>query len=85
MTTRRLFLQTAAAEALSLYGDASQAIYVTDLDRCQPAGALSRKPRRKRWRLLDFETDRCRGVMLVAGHQTAAPEVRYAFGRPGWY
>lgn len=84
MTTRRVFLQTAAA-ALPLYGDTSQTIYLTDLDRCQPAAALSRKPRRGHWRLLDFETDRCRGAMLVAGHNTAAPEVRYAFGRPGWY
>ncbi|MCC6590002.1 MAG: family 10 glycosylhydrolase [Bryobacterales bacterium] len=87
MTNRRVFLKTAAAAAAAvpLLGDESKAIYLSNLDQCQPKTALSRKPRRGHWRLLDFETDSTRGVMLVAGQNTAAPEVSYSFNRKGWY
>ncbi|MFN0168055.1 MAG: family 10 glycosylhydrolase [Bryobacteraceae bacterium] len=86
MTNRRLFLKAAAAAAAApLLGDESKAIYLADLDQCLPKTALSRKPRRGRWRLLDFEADSARGVMLVAGQNTAAPEVAYPLNRKGWY
>lgn len=60
-------------------------IYLTDLDRCQPASGLTRKPKRHHWRMLDFEAEHARGVMLVAGQNTAAPEIRYALNRKGWF
>ncbi len=63
----------------------ASAIYLSDLDRCQPATALSRKPKRGHWRLLDFEADNVKGVMLMAGQNTAAPEIRYRPEQKGWY
>src|SRR5437016_9479793 len=58
-------------------GSTQQPIYLTDLDRCQPQSALSRKARSHYWRLLDYETDTCKGTMLVAGQNTLAPEITY--------
>jgi hypothetical protein len=46
---------------------------------------LGRKPRRGRWRLLDYEAEGVKGVMLVAGQNTGAPEIRYAPSRRGWH
>ena len=40
---------------------------------------------RNRWRLLDCETDRSRGVMLVVGQNTAAREIIYPLERKGWH
>jgi len=44
---------------------------------------LTRQAKRHHWRLLDYETDNFKGVMLVAGKNTAAPEVRYPLKRQG--
>ena len=98
---RREFLQAAAlvsgasvalssleaAPAMSAAGpsESGEAIYLTDLGRCRPASALSRQPRRNRWRLLDYQTDRLKGTMLVAGQNTAAPPVTCPLDRKGWH
>ncbi len=62
-----------------------ESIYLTDLDQCQPSSALTRKPKRHQWRMLDFEAERASGVMLVVGQNTSAPEIRYALNRKGWF
>ena len=62
-----------------------QPIYLTDLDRCQPAEALSPEPRLGRWRTLEYETDTLSGVMLLAGPETAAPEITYPLSVSGWH
>ena len=96
---RREFLQAAAmvsgasvalssltaGPAMSAAGpsESGEAIYLTDLGRCRPDSALSRKPRRNRWRLLDYQTDRLKGTMLVAGQNTAAPPVTCPLDRKG--
>ncbi len=98
---RREFLQAAAlassavtmgagheplqAGSASPAAPTAQALYLTDLDRCQPQSALSRKPLPGHWRLLSYETDHLKGVMLVAGHETDAPEVSYPFHQKGWH
>ena len=129
---RRAFLQAAAlvssavtmeagheplqAGSASPAAPTAQALYLTDLDRCQPQSALSRKPLPGHWRLLPYETDqhpsgaflsnvrqltfqgkragegyfsrdsqRLKGVMLVAGHETDAPEVTYPLHQEGWH
>ena len=98
---RREFLQAAAmasgasvalsslkaGPAMSAAGpsESGEAIYLTDLGRCRPASALSRKPGRNRWRLLDYQTDRLKGTMLVAGQNTAAPPVTCPLDRKGWH
>ena len=51
------------------------AIYITDLDRCQPQTAISASPKRHAWHAQPYETAELRGNLLCAGEETAAPEV----------
>ena len=82
---RRLFLKTTAVlsgAALGATGGQEShaaraaakagggAIYITDLSHCEPRSALSHKPQRHRWRLLDYETETLKGTMLTAGQNT---------------
>ncbi len=60
-------------------------VYLADLDRCLPADALSSFPTRGRWRMLDYDTDDFSGVMLLAGPETAAPEITYPLNVTGWH
>ena len=62
-----------------------RAVYLADFRQCRPSEALSRKPKRHRWRLLDYASDKTEGVMLVAGHNTAAPEITLPLNRKGWH
>ena len=60
-------------------------IYLTDLSLCRPAQALSRTPRRKHWRMLNYTADGRDGVMLLAGPETAAPEIHLPLDVDGWH
>jgi len=93
---RRAFLQCAAeVSGAVLLGCARRqpeeparetgAIYLADMSRFEPRSALSRKPMRHHWRLLDFESDVAKGVMLVAGQNTGAPEINLPFEQKGWH
>ena len=64
-----------AADFFGDRGFSQPPIYRTDLDRGTPVGALSPEPRRHSWRTLPYSTDDFGGVMLLAGPETAAPEV----------
>ena len=85
--SRRLFLQLGAGLAVpELHAaDAPQPIYLSDMSRCLPAEALAPQPRRHHWRLLPYETEKFKGVMLVAGQNTAAPEIRIPIAQKGWH
>ena len=63
----------------------AEPIYLTDLDSCGPPDNLSSVPLLGRWRLLDYETDRFKGAMLVAGEETAASQISYPLRRSGWH
>lgn len=58
-------------------------MYLTDLHACLPTDALSRKPKRGTWRIVDYAADGFTGSMLVAGEETAAPEIAYRLNRKG--
>lgn len=88
--TRRLFLKAASAAALSATAPAAapqgtEPIYLSNMSNCQPASALTDKPKRGHWRLLPYETETFPGTMLVAGRNTRAPEIRYPLPQKGWY
>ena len=72
-------------EGIADHALAAEPIYLTDLSRCQPADALSSKPRRKHWRTLSYTTDGLEGVMLLAGPETAAPEIHLPLDVDGWH
>ena len=89
--SRRGFLRTAvagpavgmaAAQSVAL---PAQPIYLADMSLCQPATALSRVPHPRQWRLIEYEADKIRGTMIVAGENTDAPELRLSLGHSGWH
>ena len=66
--------------AIEFYADtwlSGEPIYLTDMDRCQPASALHPEPGPGLWRTLEYEMDALSGVMIMAGPETAAPDVTY--------
>ena len=85
--SRRLFLQLGAGAAVPelFAAEASQPIYLSDMSWCLPVEALAPQPRRHHWRLLPYETEKFKGVMLVAGQNTAAPEIHIPLPQKGWY
>ncbi len=64
---------------------AAAPMYFADLDRCLPADALDPDPALRRWRALPFTAESCAGTMLVAGPETAAPDVTYPLDVAGWH
>ncbi len=66
-------------------GFAGEPVYLSDLDRCEPGAALSDRPVWRRWRKVGYETPNFEGVMLIAGPETAAPEVTYPLNADGWH
>ena len=66
-------------------GDRQPAVYLTDLDKCQPQSSLSRKWKYGTWRLLDYETEPFKGTMLIAVQESGAPEVTYPMKHSGWH
>ena len=61
------------------------AVYITDLEHCQPATSLSTTPRRRAWHVQPYETADLSGHLLSAGEETAAPEVALGLERSGWH
>ena len=76
------------AAARDLFADgwlSSPPQYRTDLDRCEPAAALSATAKRGHWRTMSFETEDVAGTMIVAGPETAAPAVSFPLRASGWH
>ena len=63
----------------------AQPIYLSDMDRCQPPDALSSEPRHGHWRKMEYEAEDFSGVMLMAGPETAAPDISYPLDVSGWH
>ena len=62
----------------------ANAIYLSDLNNCQPQSALSQRARRGVWRTINYETDTFSGAMLVATEESEAPDVTYPVKRAGY-
>lgn len=59
--------------------------FICDLDRCEPAGAVSAAGGVGEWRSVAYETRDLAGTMLLAGDETSAPEVTLRLNRSGWH
>ena len=55
------------------------------MDRCEPGSALSDRLAWRQWRKVGYATPSFEGVMLIAGPETAAPEVTYPLDVAGWH
>ena len=61
------------------------AIYLTDLEKCQPASALASEWKNGTWRLLSYATDSFSGNLLLAAEDNQPPEITYPLQREGWH
>lgn len=59
--------------------------YMTDMGLCEPVEAASHWALFEKWRKLEYEAEELLGVMLLAGPEQNAPEIRYDLGVSGWY
>src|SRR5688500_8484927 len=68
-------------------GDGGRAapIYVSDLDRCEPADALVDVPQWRKWRRPPYQTAGFPGTMRLAAEEPAAPDVPYPLAVRGWH
>ena len=67
-------------------GLSCEPIYLTDMDNSTPASAISEAPKHQSWRSMAYETeDGLSGAMLMAGPETAAPDVTYKVNVSGWH
>ena len=65
--------------------DSEAVTYLTDLHECRPQSSISSEPEPRTWRSVAYETATLSGRMLMAGDETAAPEVTCALKRDGWH
>ena len=63
----------------------TKAVYLTDLDRCDPQSALSNRALRGVWRTVPYLTESFPGTMLVATEESKPPDLTYPLQRTGWY
>jgi len=84
MISRRAILRSAALLPAAARSQ-QPAIYLSDFSQCRPASALSRESKRNCWRLLPYESSAANGVMLIAGQNTAAPEITIPLDVRGWH
>ncbi|MEX0643598.1 MAG: hypothetical protein WD468_12920 [Pirellulales bacterium] len=76
-----------AGAALDDWANASKAILITDLSRCQPKSALSDMVlKRNRWKVIPYRLDNdVEGKMIWAPPEANSPEVSLAPKLEGWY
>ena len=58
-------------------------VYFPDLSRAQPDSVLTRREKRRAWRLIDYETEDFKGTLLFAGEETEAPDVTLSLDTAG--
>jgi len=59
--------------------------YYTDLSRCLPSSAISRKTCRRQWRAVEYEAEDFSGVMLMSGPESRVPNICMPLLCSGWY
>ncbi len=62
-----------------------RAIVLSDMSLARPAAALSRRPRRGRWRVISYDMGDKKGRMLWASEETGAPEAALPLHAKGWH
>lgn len=63
----------------------TKAIYLTDMEKSQPASALASEWKQGTWRLLSYATDSFSGNLLLAAEDNQPPDITYPLQREGWH
>ena len=66
-------------------GLVNEPVYITDLSAVEPADAVGPVPAFHRWRAMAYTADALSGQMLLAGPETAAPDVTLDLNASGWH
>ena len=74
-----------SAAGISDADSEANAIYLADLEKCQPASALASEWKHGTWRLLSYATDSFSGNLLLAAEDNQPPEITYPLQREGWH
>jgi hypothetical protein len=80
--TLLLILALVRASAAQADGNA---VYLSDLGKCEPKAALSDRMEPGTWRLLTYKTPEVSGVMVKAASVIDAPELTLPLGLTGWH
>ncbi|MDE0504443.1 MAG: hypothetical protein OXI86_10215, partial [Candidatus Poribacteria bacterium] len=59
--------------------------YITQMDACQPRGALSDRMEQGKWQLITYETEELKGVMIGALSIINAPNLTIPLDAAGWH
>ena len=59
--------------------------YITQMDACQPRGALSGRMEQRKWQLITYETEQLKGVMVGALSIINAPNLTIPLDAAGWH
>ncbi len=63
----------------------SGAIYVTQMDRCQPQAALSDRMEQHKWQVISYKTKKLKGNMVGAISMINAPDLTIPLDVSGWH
>ena len=66
-------------------GLVNEPVYITDLSAVEPADAVGSVPAFHRWRAMDYTAGDLSGQLLLAGPETAAPDVTLDLNASGWH
>ena len=78
-------ISAAEPESALVTQTAPAAIYLSDMAQCRPQSSLSQKWQKGRWRLMDYEADNVKGVMLVSAQTAVPPELTLPLNIKGWH
>ena len=79
------YLNAQSGEKYQRSGSKRTPIYLSDLEKCQPASALAQSWRHNKWRLLSYGTKNFNGTLLLATEDSRPPDVTYPLDRKGWH
>ncbi len=80
-----LYVTDVATDRIADSGLVNEPVFITDLSQASPASAVSETPEFKQWRSMAYTAGAISGQMLLAGPETAAPDVTLDLNLSGWH
>ena len=75
----------AKAAGCSLDHAVKVTVYLTDMTRCEPGSAVTKRFARDAWKAVEYETGEFAGTMLYSIAGLGSPELTFRLDRKGWY
>ena len=72
-------------EPTGVPGSDKDAVYLTDMTRCEPGSAITKRFQRGAWKAVEYETAEFGGTMLYSIAGLGSPELTFRLDRQGWY